>query len=248
MSYEKVAKFYDLFGQKEDIEFFRTLALESGPRALELGVGTARVAIELARAGVTVTGIDNSRDMLSQARQKLAREPEEVRERVHLIYQDFRQLELDSAFDLIYSPAGGFQAAWTRDEQIEVLNRVRNHLAPGGRLALAIWRPPARADYGLLKVGKPAIAPDGREVIRSWVWRTSSGGEGLEIDLFYEVYRDHELEERYHVSGRMAILSEPELRLLLEKTGFTIDEVQEGFDRSKDTPATEWIVVTAHTG
>jgi len=45
MTYSLAAKFYDLFGSKNDVDFYKELALQSGNKALELGVGTARVAI-----------------------------------------------------------------------------------------------------------------------------------------------------------------------------------------------------------
>jgi len=61
MTYRLAAKFYDLFGSKNDLDFYRELALQTGNKALELGVGTGRVAIELAKAGITVMGIDKSR-------------------------------------------------------------------------------------------------------------------------------------------------------------------------------------------
>jgi hypothetical protein len=56
MNYGSASKFYDLFGSKQDIAFYRDLALRRRKKALELGIGTARVAIELAKAGITVWG------------------------------------------------------------------------------------------------------------------------------------------------------------------------------------------------
>ena len=79
MTYRLAAKFYDLFGSKNDLGFYKELALQSGNKALELGVGTARVAISLARAGVMVIGIDNSVDMLRVAKEKLAKETGNIR-------------------------------------------------------------------------------------------------------------------------------------------------------------------------
>jgi len=73
MDYGPASKYYDLFGSKDDVAFYRELAIKHGCRALELCVGTGRVTIELAKAGVTVLGIDNSRYMLNVARSKRAR-------------------------------------------------------------------------------------------------------------------------------------------------------------------------------
>jgi len=70
MNYGPASKYYDLFASMDDIDFYRRLAVEHGRKALELGVGTGRVAIALAKANVTVLGIDNSKYMLSVATQK----------------------------------------------------------------------------------------------------------------------------------------------------------------------------------
>lgn len=102
------AKFYDLFGSKDDIDFYKELALQSGGKALELGVGTARVAIPLARGGVTVVGIDNSVHMLGVAREKLAKESKAVRRRVTLKRGDMKGFELNQSFPFIYIPASAF--------------------------------------------------------------------------------------------------------------------------------------------
>jgi ubiquinone/menaquinone biosynthesis C-methylase UbiE len=69
------AKFYDLFGSKNDVGFYKELALQSGKKALELGVGTCRVAIPLARSGITVVGIDNSVHMLRAQERNWLRKP-----------------------------------------------------------------------------------------------------------------------------------------------------------------------------
>ena len=51
MTYRLAAKFYDLFGSKSDLEFYKEVALQSGNKALELGVGTGRLAIPLLNLG-----------------------------------------------------------------------------------------------------------------------------------------------------------------------------------------------------
>jgi len=95
MTYREGAeKYYDLFGEKQDVSFYLDLAREQGGKALELGVGTARLAVQLARAGVEVWGIDNSPHMLGAAKAKLAKEKPDVRSRVHLEQGDVREFDL----------------------------------------------------------------------------------------------------------------------------------------------------------
>lgn len=105
MTYRLAAKFSDLFGSKNDLEFYKELALRSRGEALELGVGTARVAIPVARAGITVVGIDSSLHMLRVAREKLAKKSAAVRRRVILKRGDMRNFESKQVFSFIYIPA-----------------------------------------------------------------------------------------------------------------------------------------------
>ena len=58
---------------RRDVPFWRDLALKVGRPVLELGCGTGRIGIPLARAGVSVVGIDRSEPMLARARQRMRR-------------------------------------------------------------------------------------------------------------------------------------------------------------------------------
>jgi 2-polyprenyl-3-methyl-5-hydroxy-6-metoxy-1,4-benzoquinol methylase len=71
MSYRSSAQFYDLFFDKPDIEFYRDWAVKLQGTVLEIGIGTARLAIPIARAGVHVVGIDNLCGLLRVAQAKL---------------------------------------------------------------------------------------------------------------------------------------------------------------------------------
>jgi len=128
MTYRLAAKFYDLFGSKNDLEFYKELALQSGNKALELGVGTARVAISIAMTGITVVGIDNSVHMLRVAREKLAKETGDVRNRVILKKGDMRAFELSQSFPFIYIPASTFDHNVTVEDRKQTLNCICKHL------------------------------------------------------------------------------------------------------------------------
>ncbi len=96
---------YDrLHASQEDVEFYLRCARDVGHRVLELGVGTGRVAIPLATAGLDVTGVDRSEPMLSLAKRK-ARIIKEVRAR-HLRQGDIASLRVRGEFDA-YSPLSG---------------------------------------------------------------------------------------------------------------------------------------------
>ena len=77
LSYDAIARYYDLSHQSlvEDIPFLLRVAAETGGPALELGCGSGRLLVPLARAGYAVTGVDNSPEMLARAELRLAGEP-----------------------------------------------------------------------------------------------------------------------------------------------------------------------------
>ena len=94
---------------------------------LELGCGTGRVLVEIARAGVEIVGVDLSEEMLARAEERLAAEPAEVRERVRLIHGDLRTVTVDGGigrFALVTSPFRVVQHLIGRDDQKAWLRTV----------------------------------------------------------------------------------------------------------------------------
>lgn len=138
------ARYYDQYftGLEGEVEFYRDLALEAGSPVLELGCGTGRTLLPLAAAGVTVTGVERSPQMLAQARARVASLSVEVRQRVHLAAGDMRALPpLAGPFRLATLPYRTFQHLLTVDDQVRALQQIRAQLAPGGRLALNQFDP-----------------------------------------------------------------------------------------------------------
>jgi SAM-dependent methyltransferase len=124
-----------------DIDFYAGLARRTGGPVLELGCGTARVALPLAMAGFEVTGIDLSAPMLAVARRKLLSAPQAVRERLTLIEADMTAIDLDRRFGCVIVPFRSFQQLLTVNLQRAVLRVMRRHLRPGGRVALHLYDP-----------------------------------------------------------------------------------------------------------
>ena len=94
---------YDLFVEggpfEGDVDFYRACTRRFGRTVLELGVGTGRVAIPLAQAGCTVTGLDLAPAMLDLAAQKIATLPFEAAARVDLVQGDMADFDLKRTFD-----------------------------------------------------------------------------------------------------------------------------------------------------
>ena len=100
-----------------------------GARVLDAGCGTGRVAVELARRGYDVSGVDNDASMLEVAR----RSPE-----VRWSDADLAALDLPERFELVVA-AGNVVVFLAEGTEAEVLRRLAGHLVPGG-LLVSGWR------------------------------------------------------------------------------------------------------------
>ena len=100
-----------------EVEFLQDLAGEP-PRAVELGVGSGRVAIPMAEAGVPVTGIEISDEMLAL----LAAKP--GGDSINVIKGDFADVSVDGRFPLIYLPLNTLFTLLTQERQVECFVNV----------------------------------------------------------------------------------------------------------------------------
>lgn len=128
-------------GVDGDVEFYRDMARQTGGPVLDVGCGTGRVAIELARAGYEVVGVDLSAAMLAQAELRRAALPSGVAARLRFLEADMANLELGRVFRLIVTPFRVFQFLLTPQAQRKALLGFRDHLAPDGILVLDLFDP-----------------------------------------------------------------------------------------------------------
>lgn len=167
--YDLIAKYYDLFHSDliEDIGFILTLASQSGSPVLELGCGTGRILIPLARAGQTVTGLDSSEPMLALARAKIAAESDQVHNRITLITEDMKSFDLDERFNLIVIPYNTFMHLDPVTRTM-VLRRVRQHLSSSGTLFIDLASPfniEQTPDDRMMTLEKVVTDPTNKEIV-----------------------------------------------------------------------------------
>ena len=95
--YRSSADFYDyipVYEGRNDIDYYVDLAEKIGGPVLELGCGTGRVLVPVARTGCEITGLDPSPAMLDICRKRLKEEDSDLRKRVTLIEGDMRDFNL----------------------------------------------------------------------------------------------------------------------------------------------------------
>jgi SAM-dependent methyltransferase len=147
--WDQYADFYDWENAqtmaRRDVPFWRRLACAAEGRVLELGCGTGRVTLPLARAGARIVGVDLSAPMLARARKRAARV--RVTHRPGLVRGDIRALPFASgSFGLVAAPYGILQSLLSERDLVATLQSIARVLTGGGRFAtelvadLPAWR------------------------------------------------------------------------------------------------------------
>ena len=154
---EQLADVYDdLYGglpnRTDAVEVLADLA-GPGP-ALELGIGTGRIALPLAERGVEVRGMDASPAMVAKLRSKAGGEA------IPVVMGDFADVTTDVPVTLVYVAFNTFFGLLTQDDQVRCFANVAACLAPGGRFVIEAFVPDlGRFDRGQ-RVGVAEIAMD----------------------------------------------------------------------------------------
>ena len=214
-AYDNIARLYDPWSQSvvEDVAFYVEEAVRSGGPVLELGVGTGRIAVPVAAAGIQVVGVDTSPGMLEVARERA----ELAGVSVDLRQGDMRDPPVEGAFPLVAIPFRSLLHMETDADRRMALRAVSRCLAPNGRLIFDVFTPGAEdiADtHGRWLEREPGIweRADWNEETRTLILRVRGKDTESEMSL--------------------AWLSVPEWRALLREEGFAVDAVYGWFDRS----------------
>ena len=215
--YDSIASLYDRWNTSvvEDIGFYTEEAVRSGGPVLELGVGTGRIAVPIARAGVPVIGVDSSAPMLERCRERARLA--EVGELLDLRLGDLRDPPVTEKVPLAISPFRAFLHLVSNQERRLALARIRELLRPDGRFVFDVFAPS----------GEDIAETHGRWIEREPEIFERADWDAAERRLILRVRApDGE------TSMELAWLSQPEWSELLEKSGFSVEACYGWFDRS----------------
>jgi len=235
------AEIYDLMhkqSSRPSIDFYIEECKKTSGKVLELGCGTGRVLIPIAREGVCVTGLDISGSMLKQCERKLAQELQDVRERATILQGSMVDFNLGEQFSAIIMPFRAFMHILTVEDQVSCLNCVHKHLTDGGRLVFEVFTFDA-AGMVALGDGKERDsgefkAPDGR-VIRM-TYRHAAQHPLLQyndVEMIFTVTHPDGKTERFVDAFPWRYFYRYEVEHLLARTGFKILNLYGGYDRSE---------------
>ena len=228
--YDSIASIYDPWSRSvtEDVEFYVERALASGGPVVELAVGTGRIAIPVARAGIDVIGVDSSPGMLAVAR--AAADEAGVADRLDLRVGDLREPPVSERVPLVLCPFRSLLHMETEDEKLRALRAARALLEPGGRFVFDVFAP-SREDIeetdGLWLEREPGIfeRADWDEASRTLSLSVrSDDGSAITFGLHW--------------------LSAPEWSRLLDAAGLEVEAVYGWFDLRPQGGEEDMVFVT----
>ena len=259
--YDRIAHFYDITHAdlSDDIEFVCDLAQKSNGAVLELGCGSGRLLLPLAQAGRVVTGIDNSKMMLTRAIERITAEPEEVQRRITIIEADMTAFELKNActeqsrsgrFSLIIIPYNTF--LHLNDSQATAtLKQIRKHLAKDGTLFIDLINPFAIADTPdtaeFTFEGQFTDPTTSETILQFAANHLDEATQTLHITWAYDVATpDGNPAQRTIAKSTYHYRFPHQLDLLLQQTGFKLTAIYGDYDRSPFNEDSERLLLIAN--
>ena len=236
--YEKSARFYDLFDEKQSVGFFGRYAAQAG-RILDVGAGTGRIGIPLARQGIHVVCVEPSPAMRRQLLEKLRTCPH-VRDRIELLPDDAASFHLDRTFP-VACLSGTFDHFLDHEERLASLKNVVHHLEPGGTLVFDVF-------VGLMTSSPLASAgrcQRGDRQYHRFVGREALPGERIRVDLVYEAYHSGELVDRIEEASTVGITSREEIHGLLAEVGCRLLHEFSDYDSTPFREGDDLLIVEA---
>jgi SAM-dependent methyltransferase len=245
--YAYVADIYDTYVRAIfDVPFFVNAAKKVTGEVLELMSGTGRLSLPLVQAGVRLTCIDLSAEMLVVLHHTLVQ---------HGLSADLHamnvcELALPKQFPLIINPFNSFAEIVAPEDQRQALRRIYQHLLPGGDFICTLHNPMIRAKSvdGQLKMwGKYPLA-DGEGSLVFWGYQEfEPAGSIVNIQEFFEEY-DAEgiLMAKRLQEVRFCLIQKADFEAMATAEGFKVKALYGNYDYAEFNEATSpfmiWIL------
>jgi len=251
--WDTYAPFYDWENAqtlgRRDVPFWQRVASRAGGQVLELGCGTGRVSIPLAKAGVDLVGVDRSAPMLDRARQRIrAAAGADGPAHIRLLRADIRALPFgDGSFPSVIAPYGILQSLIRPRDLTAALASVARVVAPGGTFGIDLvpdvpkWREYSNRVQLRGRAGAAHLTLI--ESVRQDPKRRLTTFQ----QTFVERRRERTQEHQFELTFRT--LSVAEMSKQLERAGFTVDAVLGDYrGRAWDDRADVWIILARRHG
>jgi SAM-dependent methyltransferase len=242
-NYDRIARFYDVdMAQNmpfDDVGFYADLCATTGGPVLELGCGNGRILLRLLERGIDAWGVDASAQMLNELQRKAAARGIEC----HTELMDIRRLALRRRFDTIVCPYSLITYVTEDDDLRLLMQAVRAHLIPGGRLVMDAFIPKAVQSFGDFRLDyRRAFG----EATLARFKRIQSLGPALNrIERRYQVVDARgEIVEQIDVSETIRPFTPQQLRDLYTSSGMKIEAEWLDYGESSDAATARFFTLS----
>jgi SAM-dependent methyltransferase len=250
ISYSTVAHLYDSYVNTDfDLAFFLDEAQKTQGKILELACGTGRLSIPLLQAGIDLTCIDYSKEMLEVFQKKLKK----GRLSCRIFNQDMANLSLPDRFDMIFIPFHSFSEILDESKRARALSRIREHVAEGGSFICTLQNPIVRTKSmdGTVKELGPFPTEEGRTLVVSTCFKYDDHSQNVSGLQFYDLYDPQGvLVEKTQLDVSFHLFQRSQFENLARTAGFRVvrlygDYQRSSFDEAK-SPFMIWIMEKAN--
>ena len=213
--YDAIAELYDPWSLSvtEDVPFYVAEARKTGGPVVELGVGTGRIAVPTAAAGVAVIGVDSSAGMLEVCRRRA--DEADVAELLDLRLGDIADPPVSERVPLVTCPFRSYLHLPDTPARLAALRATRDLLLPGGLFIFDVFAPDR---------------DDIEETHGRWIEREPGIFERADWDAQKRTLKLSVRGQAGESSMRLAWISADEWREALQEAGFEVERVYGWFD------------------
>ena len=247
--WDDYAPFYDWENartlQRRDVAFWQRLAAAQDSPVLELGCGTGRIAVPIARAGARIVGIDRSQEMLARARTRIARA--RLGGHVSLVRGDIRDLPFGKRvrFSAVLAAYGILQSLTRERDLARTFESVAGVLRRGGLFAIDVVPDlPKWEEYG----NRVSLTGRRGRGTRLTLVETVRQDRRRRLTIFDQEYRETQGRRRrvHRFSLTFRTLSVPQMTRRLEQAGFRVQAVLGDYQGGPwDPRADVWVILAA---
>jgi len=237
--YTNTAWLYDVDNRDnlhDDIPFYIDYAKKQNGEVLELGCGTGRVSLALAKQGIKVTGLDLSNQMLNVFRQKLEMYLE-LKDNVSIVHGNMAGFSLNKKFALVIAPFRAFQAL-TDDRDVEnSLKCIREHLTDDGLFIVNVFNPRPVMDESwcfpeTVQWERLDEATGNHVVKKHWGDKIDTESQVIYAHFAYEVTDKGGNTSRFTEDLKLKYYYKAQLQSTVENAGFTVKEKFGWYDKT----------------
>ncbi|MFX0053121.1 MAG: class I SAM-dependent methyltransferase [Candidatus Hodarchaeota archaeon] len=236
--YEKSAHLYDIFDNKDNINFFCHYG-ENAKSVLDIGAGTGRIAIPLAEKGVKVICIEPSPAMRQEFNKKMNFN-RKLRNKITLIASDAQSFKLKDKFPVAFL-SGSFDHFSSDEVKISSLNNINNHLIPSGILVFDVF-------IGHMKDSPLSLIDTtkrGELEYQRFIEHMILPKNKIDVLLIYKILKNGKIIEEIEQKSSASVTTRKNVHKLLDKTGFKIQNEYKNYDFSPFTEGSSLLIIEA---